>query len=191
MESTDGAAGPVGFAVFQGNYQRGAAIALDDARGGDADDAAMPAFALDYGAVGGAQRGVVAEALDNGGKDFPLGVLAVSVELVEASGDVAGLRGILGGEEIDDAAGHVHASGGIDARADAKADVGGGERAFAVELGDFEEGFESGVDGLAQASKAEFGEDAVLSGERDDIGDGADGGDFEERRQQALEARSF
>src|SRR5258706_13163096 len=99
MESTDGAAGPVGFAVFQGNYQRGAAIALDDARGGDADDAAMPAFALDYGAVGGAQCGVVVEALDNGGEDFALGVLAVSGWLVEAFGEVAGLGGCLGGGE--------------------------------------------------------------------------------------------
>ena len=38
-------------------------IALDHARGRNADDAAMPAFAIDHDAVGLAQGGIAADAL--------------------------------------------------------------------------------------------------------------------------------
>ena len=47
MEAGDGAAGAVRLAVFVAEHERGMAGALDDARGEDAEHAAMPAFAID------------------------------------------------------------------------------------------------------------------------------------------------
>ena len=53
-ESIDGAAGAVGYAVFNADDDGGLGGALDHARGEDADDAAMPAIAVDdEEAVGG------------------------------------------------------------------------------------------------------------------------------------------
>ena len=47
VEAVDGAARAVGDAVFNADDDGGLGGALDDARGEDADDAAMPAFAID------------------------------------------------------------------------------------------------------------------------------------------------
>ena len=47
MEAGDGAAGAVRLAVFVAEDERGVAGALDDARGENAEDAAMPAIAVD------------------------------------------------------------------------------------------------------------------------------------------------
>ena len=46
-EAVDGAAGAVGHAVFHADHDGGLGGALDDARGENADDAAMPAVAVD------------------------------------------------------------------------------------------------------------------------------------------------
>ena len=47
MEAGDRAAGAVGLAIFVRDDQRGLTGAVDHARGEDADDAAMPAVAVD------------------------------------------------------------------------------------------------------------------------------------------------
>src|SRR5882757_4181987 len=181
----------MGLPILRRNDQRGTAIALNNPRGCDADDTAMPALPLDHGAVGGTQAGISVHSLDDGSEDLTLGFLALVVELVEASSNFAGLRRIFGGKEIDHAAGHIHTSGGVDARADTEANVPSREWPFAVELCHLEKSFESGVDRLAQTSEAEFGEDAVLSGKWDYVGNGADGGDLEERRQKTAAAGFF
>ena len=92
--------------------------------------------------------------------------------------------GVAGGEELDDFRGDVHAAGGVDARGEAEGYVeasdlfGGG-----VEGGGGEEGAESDAGGTAQLTQAEGGDDAVLALERNGVGDGGDGGHFEEAGQ--------
>ncbi len=57
LEAIHRAAGAVGHAVFDADHDGGLGGALDDARGENADDAAVPAFAVDdQQAVGGQFR---------------------------------------------------------------------------------------------------------------------------------------
>ena len=53
VEAGDGAAGAVGVAVGVGDDEGGAAGAVDDAGGEDAEDAAMPVGVVEDEAVGG------------------------------------------------------------------------------------------------------------------------------------------
>ena len=57
MEAGDGAAGAVGLAIFVGEDERGAAGAVDYARGEDAEHAAMPVGVVEDDAVGGVGLG--------------------------------------------------------------------------------------------------------------------------------------
>ncbi len=66
-ESVDGAAGAVGHAVFNADDDGGLGGALDDARGEDADDAAMPAVAIDDEKAVGGEFGIGGEAGFDGG----------------------------------------------------------------------------------------------------------------------------
>ncbi len=61
LEAVDGAAGAVGHAVFDADNDGGFGGALDDARGEDADDAAMPAFAVDQQQAVGGDFGVAGQ----------------------------------------------------------------------------------------------------------------------------------
>ena len=66
-EAVDRAAGAVGDAVFDADDEGGLGGALDDARGENADDAAMPAVAVDDEEAVGCNFGVGAKTgLDNG-----------------------------------------------------------------------------------------------------------------------------
>ena len=56
---------------------------------------------------------------------------------------------------------------------------------FVRNLCDFEQRLETGIDGTAQSIEAELGEDAILAGERNGVGDGGDRYHFHERQQQA------
>ena len=58
MKAVDGAAGAVGHAVFDADDDGRLGGALDDARGEDADDAAMPAVAVDDEQAVGGEFGV-------------------------------------------------------------------------------------------------------------------------------------
>ena len=103
------------------------------------------------------------------------------------SAQLAGADGIARGEELDDLGGDIHAAGGVDARADAEADVSGGERTTrGVELRYVEERTQAGIHGTAQAVDAEARDDAVLAQQRHGIGDGGDHQHLEEGRQQLL-----
>ena len=73
------------------------------------------------------------------GEDPGLGIAAIGVEAVELLGERTGALRISGGEHLDDLGGNVHASGGVDARGEAKGDIGGSQRAFGgIEFGKLE-----------------------------------------------------
>src|ERR1039457_1837677 len=78
----DGAARAVRYLAVAGDDKRRPAVALDHARGRDADDAAVPAIAVNHHAEGIAQSGVFFNASLNSLHDSPLFFLPLGVELV-------------------------------------------------------------------------------------------------------------
>jgi hypothetical protein len=120
VEARDGTAGAVGAAVFRGvgDDEGGAAGAVDDAGGEDAEDAAVPVGVVEDEAVGG--EGAVGveeggEVAVDGVEGASFGVAAGGVEGVELFGEGLGADGVAGEEEFDDVGGDVHAAGGVDA----------------------------------------------------------------------------
>ncbi len=136
--------------------------------------------------LGGGDGVEVAELLLGGVDHFAFSGLAGFVLGFELGGDVGGALAGGGGEEFDGFVGVAHATGGVDAWREGEADGGGVEflSAFAVVIaGGDDEGFESGEAGAGELGEAVFDEDAVFTGEWDDVGDGAEGGEggeFEE-----------
>ena len=132
-------------------HQRRASIPLNHARRSDADDAAVPALAVDDHAIGIPQNSVFGEALLDCIYNAALLFLAFAVELVEFEGNFAGAGGILRIEQLDYIRCNVHAAGGVDAWADAEADVEAGDRtARWVELRNLKEGTQPRADGPAK-----------------------------------------
>src|SRR5580692_11307222 len=155
MEAGDGAAGAVGLTVFMTQNECGAACALDHTRGEDAEDAAMPSFAVDDEAALLVDRARSKHGIE---LDFDLvehglfGSAAIGVELIEFLRELAGTVDVACGEELDDIGGNIHPASRIDAWADAEAYVSGSEGPTRrVELRDVEESAEAGVHRAAQA----------------------------------------
>ena len=189
MKGLDGAARAVGLAVLAGKHQRRTMIALDNAGGANTDHAAMPVLSGDDERVGVFPLGRRVDLSVDFVEDLLLGQLAVAVELAQLRGHFGGASFIFFGKELDDALGHIHASGGVQAGRDAKCNVAGAERARAVELAAWPaERLQSGIARIAQALQAELGEDAIFSDQRDGVGDGRDGNNLQEGRQQSLAA---
>ena len=185
VESRDGAAGTECLFAFTRNNECRARVTLDDARCRNADDAAMPAVAIDHHAVRLAQRGLTGEPLLNALDDVPLLVLSVGIELIEASGNFARAFQIFHAEQIDHIARHVHAAGGIQSRRDAEGDFGRSKSAAVTKFRHFEQRLQPGIYGPAQSLKAEFCEHAIFAEQRHGIRDGGDGDDLHERHQHA------
>ena len=90
LEAVDGAAGAVGHAFFHADDDGGLGGALDDARGEDADDAAMPAFAIDDEKAVCGQVGFGCEAYFDRAEGGGFGVAAFAVEAFELGGELGG-----------------------------------------------------------------------------------------------------
>jgi hypothetical protein len=127
-KAVDGAAGAVGDAVFHADDDGRLGGAVDDARGENADDAAMPSFAGhdEHFAAGELGGSVARRARLCAGRVASASRRSVlRRSSLEASSVGAG--GVAGGEELDDFGGDVHAAGGVDARAEAESEVEAGE----------------------------------------------------------------
>jgi len=184
MESVDGAAGAVSDTVFNADDNGGLRGALDDARGEDADDAAVPAFAVDDEEAVGGEGVFGCEAFFDDGEGGGFGVAALTVEALELGGQICGAVRVARGEELDDFGCDVHASGGVDARCDAEGDVEAGDLfCGGIEGGGGEQSAEASAGGAAQFAQAEGGDDAVFALEGDSVCDGGDGGHFEKAGQ--------
>ena len=186
-------------AVFDADDDGRLGGALDDARGENADDAAMPAVAVDDEEAVGGEFGVGGEAGFDGGERGGFGVAALAVEALELGGQLGGAVRVARGEELDDLGGDVHAAGGVDARREAEGDVEAGELlGGGIERGRGKERAQAGAHGAAQLAQAERGDGAVFAAERNGVGDGGDGRHLEKagqsffaraRRLAALEQR--
>src|SRR5438270_10591125 len=98
-----------------GNHQGRPAIALNYTRRCDSNDSAVPAVTVNYHAVGITKSDVFGDALLDCVHDAAFFFLALTVELVEPSGDFASTLGLFCAEEINNIARDVHASSGVDA----------------------------------------------------------------------------
>jgi hypothetical protein len=98
MEAIDGAAGAVGDTVFYADHDGRLGGALDDAGGENADDAAVPAVAVNEQQPVDSQLVVRSEADFNGGECGGLGLAALVVEPLELGGQLGGAGRIAGGE---------------------------------------------------------------------------------------------
>ena len=128
LEAVDGAAGAVGHAVFNADDDGGLGGALDDARGENADDAAVPALAVDHQQAVGGQFRVRRRAGPRWRSARRLRSSRRSrLSRSSLAASSAARAAIAGGKELDDLGGHIHASGGVDARRQAEGDVEAGE----------------------------------------------------------------
>ena len=164
---------------------RGLGGAFDDARSENADDAAMPAVAIDDKQARGrrtrhrwraaSSMAARAEASVSRRSRFRRSSLLASS---------CGAGSIAGAEEFDDFRGHIHPAGGVDARREAEGDIETGERlGGGIKLSRGEQCAQTGADGTAQLAQAESGDDSILTMERNSIGDGGDGGHLEKAGQ--------
>src|SRR4051812_20026172 len=96
-------------AVLGGEDQGGAVIALDHPGGTDADDAAMPALAVNDLAVGVAEVCRLGDFLVDFFDDALLALLAITVELIEFHRHLGSLGRITFREQAYDTVGDVHA----------------------------------------------------------------------------------
>ena len=188
-ESIDGATGAVGDwtlgRVFHVDDDRGLGGALDHARGEDADDAAMPAVAVDDEQAAGGKFGVLRKACFDCGERGSFGLAALAIEQLEIGGEFERTGAVARGKELNDLRGDVHAAGGVDARGQAEGDVEAGERlGCGIERGHLKERAQARADGTAQLANPERGDGAVLAAQWNGIGDGGDGSHFEKAGQR-------
>src|SRR5215469_17441393 len=101
MKRPDGATRTMSLALIVRDDQRRTAVALHHPCGRDANDAPVPALAINHDAVGIAQQWLLREALLDGQQNPALGFLSLGIELVEPEGDLAGAPGIFHAEEFD------------------------------------------------------------------------------------------
>ena len=87
LESVDGAAGAVRDAVFDADDDGRLGGAFDHARGEDADDAAMPAVAVDNEQALGGKFGVGGETSLDCGEGAGFGFAALAIEALELGGE--------------------------------------------------------------------------------------------------------
>jgi len=136
----------MGLLAVARNHQRRTTITLYHARGGDADDPAVPTLFIDYDTERIAQPRLLFKAGRDGLQDASFFLLTIAVQLIEPFGDLAGPQAIFHAEQFDDVAGHVHSACGIDARGDAECDFSRREGATA-ELRDIQQSLESWIHG--------------------------------------------
>ena len=180
VKGANRAAGAEGFLAFARDHERRPVVALDHARGRDADDAPVPAFAIDHDAVSFAQRGIAADAFLDQAQNSTLFFLAICIEAIKFGGQFARARGFFHAEQFDHVAGYIHAPGGVDARRNAERNFHGSGWTLRRNLRHFEQRLQPGIDRPAQSVEAQLREHSILPGKRHRVGDGGDGHHFHE-----------
>jgi len=189
VEGRDAAAGSVGDLALDRQHDRGPVEGLDELGGDDPDDAAMPALAGHDQHVARADVGVAFDARLRLGDDRLLLLLAALVLAVERLGQLPRLvRHRLVDEEEEPCrqVGRAHAAGRVEARREHERDVVAVDRPAGEPRG-LEQGAEPDrVPSRRQLVEAHAGEHAVLPHERHDVGERAEGGHLDERREPPL-----
>ncbi len=152
-----------------------AVVTLLEARGEDANDALVPVRLEQAEAERQVFQGQVLELGQGLALHALLDLLAVLVELVQLHGHVLG-QGLVFAEQAFDAQAHVvQAAGGVEARAEDEAEVGGGD-ARRRAAGHLQQRLEAGTGTAgADARQALVHQDAVVGIQRHHVGNAAQG----------------
>ena len=154
-------------------------VALDEARGDDADHALVPVRAGDGVRAPGSLLGRPGLDLGDGlAQDPALDRLALAVQLFERVGEPAGLRLVLCEQQLERFARVPEASGGVQARREAEPD-GAGVDSGRVDAGALHERAQPGLRGARERAEPGDRERPVLVDERDDVGDRREGDEVE------------
>ena len=174
VEAPEAPAGALAPAVLEADHKGGAGEALGQAGGHDAHHPLVPPLSGqdDAAAGSGALPLQTGQAL---GKDLPLDVLSLPVELAQLVGELLGPAGVLGEQQLGGQGRPAHAPGGVDARGQGKADAVGGQ---GLSLGPClpDQGLHAGPLGAGQHVQAPADQGPVLAGEAHDVGHRAHGG---------------
>ena len=146
-------------------------VTLLEARGGDADDAGVPARGADHDS--GVARGI------ERARELRLGLLedvfldgaAFAVLRVEAGGDGVGAHGVVGEEQLQRVLRGAEAAGGVQARAEAEADIRRTERR--AQSAHFDERAQPDPARLRELEEPAFHERPVFLHEWHEVGHGA------------------
>ena len=150
-------------------------MAFGQARGDDADHARVPALGGEH------VRSAITEGRDLllGRKaNLALDEPALAVGPVELFGDLRGAGALLGEDQLQARVGAVHAAGRVQARAQREGDRSLVEHAR-IDARDRHQGAQAGLARPRERSQPASREAAVLSAQRDDIGDRRKGDEVE------------
>src|ERR1051326_8499349 len=173
------------------NHQRRPAIAFYNARGHNADYAAVPALAVEREAQRRECSWRLVEVIANLLEDARLFLLPLGIQAVEFQSKLHRMLRVFRAEHFDDVAGHVHAARRVNARTHAKSQITGAQPALAwwIQACCFKQRLEPRISWLTQSSKPQVNEDSVLAYQRDRIGDSCNRDQFQKRRHEINSAR--
>ena len=161
----------------------GAAVALDEARGDDADHARVPALAGDDE---GARLALLGRARldrgDGGAHDLALDRLALAVPLLEPPRERIGLCAIAGEQQVERLARMAEPPCRVDARAETEAEVGR-LQARAIDARDLHQRREARALAAGEPAQPGTHERAVLVAQLDDVGDRREGDEVEHAQE--------
>ena len=167
----DGAATALATLALERDQDDRARMALDEARGDDADHALVPALSRGHENVVAALECPAARDLRRcGAQDRVLDPLALAVAGLELLGQRLGFGARRREQEVERESRVTKPARRVDARCQAEAEVGR-THASRVDTGARHQRAEAGAVGLGEASQAAPHQRAVLVGERDDVGD--------------------
>ena len=172
VQSRGGAGASNKHAIVVADDHAGSVAVLDEPRGDDANDPAVPILTPDD--VDVLVVGPVRELLDGRFGDFGVVGSAHVIEPVEVEGELIGPGFVPGGEQVHRLGGAGHAPGGIDAGADARNDVAH-RQVIRGAPHDLEQGADAGPRIAGDTPKAMVKENAVLTGDLDQVGSDAQG----------------
>src|SRR5271157_3425591 len=106
----------------------------------------MPGLAIEHHAICFAQCRLVFQTPLDAFHYAALFILTIRVQLVEPAGDCSGAVNVFFVEKIDHIAGDIHTPSCVEARNDAKRDLGCGQSATVAKLGNLKESLEPDID---------------------------------------------
>src|SRR5437867_1428778 len=134
MKRRYGTSGAVRFPTITGEYQSGSPVAFHYTGSDDSNYASVPCLAIHDHAVCISQPRRVLDALVSFLNNARLFGLAFPVQMIKTSGQFSSPRHVLNSKQVDDIASHVHSSGSIQTRRQAKRDVGGSQQSRTIQL---------------------------------------------------------
>ena len=181
MKAADGAPRPLAFPLFQGNQDRGPAIALHQPTGDNTDHSRMPAFIGQHD--GTTLIGDPIQMLDRLAQGLLFQGLALAIETIQQRRQFLGVSDRFGEQQLHPESGILQPAGSIEARPQPKADGGAADL---LDPGHLPQGLHPRTAGLIEQLQPELGESPVQPLQRSDVGNGSQGHQVETEAQIGL-----